>query len=78
MGFFGVFIIITKGTFLLEPGDATGNILAVVSSFLWALYTILSKPLDRHSPLKVTTYSMITGSVLLIPLYRFTWISMSL
>jgi len=72
MGFFGVFIIITKGTFLLEPGDATGNILAVVSSFLWALYTILSKPLlDRHSPLKVTTYSMITGSVLLIPFVPF-------
>lgn len=71
-GFFGVFIIITKGTFLLEPGDATGNILAVVSSFLWALYTILSKPLlDRHSPLKVTTYSMITGSVLLIPFVPF-------
>ena len=71
-GFFGVFIIITKGTFTLEPGDATGNILAVVSSFLWALYTILSKPLlDRHSPLKVTTYSMITGSVLLIPFAPF-------
>ena len=71
-GFFGVFIIITKGTFSLEPGDATGNILAVVSSFLWALYTILSKPLlDRHSPLKVTTYSMITGSVLLIPFVPF-------
>ncbi len=71
-GFFGVFIIITKGTFSLEPGDATGNILAAVSSFLWALYTILSKPLlDRHSPLKVTTYSMITGSVLLIPFVPF-------
>lgn len=71
-GFFGVFIIITKGTFSLESGDATGNILAVVSSFLWALYTILSKPLlDRHSPLKVTTYSMITGSVLLIPFVPF-------
>jgi len=71
-GFFGVFIIITKGTFSLEAGDATGNILAVVSSFLWALYTILSKPLlDRHSPLKVTTYSMITGSVLLIPFVPF-------
>lgn len=71
-GFFGVFIIITKGTFSLETGDATGNILAVVSSFLWALYTILSKPLlDRHSPLKVTTYSMITGSVLLIPFVPF-------
>jgi drug/metabolite transporter (DMT)-like permease len=71
-GFFGVFVIITKGNFYLESGDTTGNILAVVSSFLWALYTILSKPLlDRHPPLKVTTYSMITGSVLLIPFIPF-------
>ncbi|HQI95623.1 MAG TPA: DMT family transporter [Syntrophorhabdus sp.] len=71
-GFFGVFIIVTKGTFSLESGNATGNILAVVSSVLWALYTILSKPfLDRHSPLKVTTYSTITGSVLLIPFAPF-------
>lgn len=71
-GFFGVFIIISKGTFSLEGGDATGNILAVVASFLWALYTILSKPLlDRHSPLKVTTYSMITGSLLLLPFTPF-------
>jgi drug/metabolite transporter (DMT)-like permease len=71
-GFFGVFIIITKGSFFLEGGDGTGNLLAVISSFLWALYTILSKPLlDRHPPLKVTTYSMITGSVLLIPFVPF-------
>jgi len=72
VGFIGVFIIITKGTFFLESGDGRGNILAVVSSFLWALYTILSKPLlDRHPPLKVTTYSMITGSVLLLPFAPF-------
>lgn len=71
-GFLGVFIIITKGNFRLDSGDATGNLLAVASSFLWSLYTILSKPLlDRHPPLKVTTYSMITGSVLLIPLAPF-------
>jgi drug/metabolite transporter (DMT)-like permease len=71
-GFFGVFIIITKGSFFLEGGDGTGNLLAVISSFLWALYTILSKPLlDRHTPLKVTTYSMVTGSVLLIPFVPF-------
>ena len=36
-GFFGVFIIITKGTFYLETGNTTGNLLAVGASFLWAL-----------------------------------------
>lgn len=71
-GFFGVFIIITKGTLSLEAGDSTGNMLAIGASLLWALYTILSKPLlDRHSPLKVTTYSMIMGSVFLLPVLPF-------
>ncbi|HBA53961.1 MAG: DMT family transporter [Syntrophorhabdus aromaticivorans] len=71
-GFFGVFIIITKGNFFLDTGDTTGNLLAVGASFLWALYTILSKPLlDRHSPLKVTTFSMIIGSILFLPFIPF-------
>ncbi|OPY76591.1 MAG: putative inner membrane transporter yiJE [Syntrophorhabdus sp. PtaU1.Bin050] len=71
-GFFGVFIIITKGNFYLDAGSTAGNLLAVGASFLWALYTILSKPLlDRYPPLKVTTYSMITGSILFFPFVPF-------
>jgi drug/metabolite transporter (DMT)-like permease len=71
-GFLGVYILITKGSFLLEGGDTRGNILAILSSIFWALYTILSKPLlDRHSPLKVTTYSMLTGAALLCPFIPF-------
>jgi len=47
-------------------GDVAGNVLALFASFLWALYTILSKPLlERHSPLKVTAWSMTAGSVIL-------------
>jgi len=65
-GFIGVFILITKGGFRLAGGDTKGNLLAVAASVLWALYTLLSKPLlNKHSPLKVTTYSMIGGSALL-------------
>ena len=67
-GFIGVFILITKGGFHLAGGDTKGNLLAVAASVLWALYTLLSKPLlDKHSPLKVTTYSIITGSMFLCP-----------
>ncbi len=72
VGFVGVYIIITKGSLSLAGGDMRGNVLAIVGSIFWALYTILSKPvLDRHSPLKVTAYSMITGSVLLFPFVPF-------
>ncbi len=71
-GFLGVFIIVTRGTLSLEAGDSTGNLLAIGASFLWALFTILSKPLlDRHSPLKVTTHSMVMGSVFLLPFLPF-------
>jgi len=71
-GFLGVYILITKGGFLLEGGDTRGNILAILSSIFWAFYTILSKPLlDKHSPLKVTTYSMLTGAALLCPFIPF-------
>jgi drug/metabolite transporter (DMT)-like permease len=71
-GFMGAYIIITKGSFQLGGGNIKGDLLMLVASILWALYTILSKPLlERHSALKVTTFSMITGSVLLIPFMPF-------
>jgi drug/metabolite transporter (DMT)-like permease len=66
MGFIGVYILVTKGEFFSLGGDIKGNIMAVTASLLWALYTILAKPmLDKHAPLKVTTYSMLGGSALL-------------
>jgi drug/metabolite transporter (DMT)-like permease len=72
LGFAGVFIIITRGSLRLDQGDMRGNLLALAASVIWSLYTILSKPLlDRHSPLKVTTYSMVTGSLLLCPFLPF-------
>ena len=66
-GFFGVFILMAKGDWgALLAGDVRGTVLALLASLFWALYTILSKPLlEKHSPLKVTAYSMLAGSVLL-------------
>ena len=44
----------------------------VLASILWALYTVLSKTqLNKYSPLKVTTYAMVTGSLLLMPFAPF-------
>jgi drug/metabolite transporter (DMT)-like permease len=66
-GFFGVLILMTKGDWrVLLTSDIRGTSLALLASLSWALYTILSKPLlDKHSPLKVTAYSMLAGSILL-------------
>jgi drug/metabolite transporter (DMT)-like permease len=74
LGFVGVYVLVSKGEFLsLGKGDLKGAIFALVACFLWALYTIMAKPmLDKHSPLKVTTYSMLTGSIMLcgfVPFY---------
>ncbi len=66
-GFFGVFILMTRGDFrVLIASDTRGIVLALFASLSWALYTILSKPLlEKHSPLKVTAYSMLAGAILL-------------
>jgi drug/metabolite transporter (DMT)-like permease len=71
-GFLGVYIIVTKGALVPGGGNVRGDIFMVFASILWALYTVLSKPaLDRHSPLKVTTYAMLTGSLMLVPVAPF-------
>jgi drug/metabolite transporter (DMT)-like permease len=73
LGFVGVYVLISKGELLsLGVGDLKGAILALVACFLWALYTIMAKPmLDKHSPLKVTTYSTLAASILLCGLAPF-------
>jgi drug/metabolite transporter (DMT)-like permease len=67
LGFVGVYVLISKGELLsLGVGDLKGAIFALIACFLWALYTIMAKPmLDKHSPLKVTTYSTLAASILL-------------
>ncbi len=73
LGFVGVYVLISKGELLsLGVGDLNGAILALIACFLWALYTIMAKPLlDKHSPLKVTTYSTLAASILLCGLAPF-------
>jgi drug/metabolite transporter (DMT)-like permease len=72
VGLLGTWMLITKGTFRLEGGETLGDLLSVASSLLWALYALLAKPLlARHSPLKVTAYSMAIGSAFLCPFLPF-------
>lgn len=67
----GVYIIISSHGNGIEftAADITGDLLTLVASFLWALYTTSSKPLlERYSPIKVTAYCMAAGSIMLVPI----------
>lgn len=45
-----------------------GDLLILGASFCWCLYTVLARPLlSRHSPLKVTAFSMAWGFVGMLP-----------
>ena len=81
----GTVIIISShaGGLQFSPEGVFGDLLTLVGSFLWALYTTASRPLlERYSPVKITAYCMAIGSFLLIPfgayeLYRQHWSAIS-
>jgi drug/metabolite transporter (DMT)-like permease len=67
----GVYLIISShgNGLAFTPTGISGDLLTLVASFLWALYTTTSRPLlERYSPVKVTAYCMAAGSVMLIPI----------
>jgi len=70
----GVFLIIWS-----KPGGVTfsrqaiaGDILTLCAALFWALYTIRAKPLlEKHSAVKITAYSMVSGTIMLLPMGAF-------
>jgi drug/metabolite transporter (DMT)-like permease len=67
----GVFLIIQSKPrgISFSHHDLAGGLLTICASVCWALYTIKSKPLlQEYSAVKVTAYSMATGSLLLLPM----------
>ncbi len=45
-----------------------GDLLIVGAAFAFTLFTVLAKPaLKKNSPLKVNTYSIVTGTIFMIP-----------
>lgn len=81
----GVFLITQSrpGGVSFSRHDLAGDLLTLCASVFWALYTINAKPLlQKYSAVKVTAYSMATGSVLLLPvslheLARQSWSGVS-
>lgn len=68
----------------LTADGLLGDLLTLCASAFWALYTMNARPLlEKYSPVKITTYSMAAGSVLLLPvgacdLARQSWGAISL
>jgi drug/metabolite transporter (DMT)-like permease len=70
ISFIGVIIIVSKdmpSSFSLATHFG-GNLLMVGAVISFALYTVLAKPvLIKNSPLKVNTYSIVTGTFISFP-----------
>lgn len=58
----GVALVVGEGP-SLAGGSLTGDLLVLGAVVCWAFYTVASRSLlERHSPLVVTTYSMVFGT----------------
>jgi drug/metabolite transporter (DMT)-like permease len=81
----GVFLIIRShhGAFRFTSSGTLGDLLTLGATLAWALYTISARPLlVKYPAATVTAYSMLAGSVLLLPagipdLLRQDWAAVS-
>jgi drug/metabolite transporter (DMT)-like permease len=67
----GVMLIIRShhGELSFSSSQVAGDLLTLCATLTWALYTISAKPLlAKYSAVKVTAYSIVAGSLLLVPL----------
>lgn len=70
ISFIGVFFVISQGSFLTFMDEETfiGDMLYIISAFLWMIYTIIGKKfLERKDPLIATTHTFILGTLFLFP-----------
>ena len=69
IGFIGVAFIITNGN-LAVPTNLLGDGIAIMANIVWALYTVLGKPInEKYSALTVLNYTFIFGALELLPFY---------
>ncbi len=69
VSFTGVAIIVSAGHGLTLGSALVGDALTLVAALCWSIYTAFGAPiLRRHSPLKTTTWAMVGGSLVLLPL----------
>ncbi len=73
LAFSGLAVVITarNGSLALAWGNFRGDILTVIAAILTAVAAVISKrPLQRYSPLRMMSISMVCGSLFLLP---FGW-----
>jgi drug/metabolite transporter (DMT)-like permease len=69
LGFAGVTFIITNGS-LAVPTNLLGDFIAIMANVVWALYTVMGKPInEKYSALTVLNYTFIFGALELLPFY---------
>jgi drug/metabolite transporter (DMT)-like permease len=68
LSFLGVVVVIVAGVGVTLGSSALGSALTLAAAFCWASYTAFAAPvLRRHSPLVLTTWATIGGTLVLIP-----------
>ncbi|MFC2160085.1 DMT family transporter [Acidobacteriota bacterium] len=70
ISFVGFYFVITKqpGSLSLNGKGAQGDLMILLGTLCWAVYTVFSLPLlKRISPLKLTMFTMVTGTIFFIP-----------
>jgi drug/metabolite transporter (DMT)-like permease len=68
LSFLGVVVVIAAGVGISMSGSALGSLLTLGAAACWASYTAFAAPiLRRHSPLVLTTWATIGGTLVLIP-----------
>ena len=71
LGFIGLAIVVSEGKIgaLLAGNVGFGDLLLLGSALAWSIYSVISRPvLDRVSPLDLTAFACITGTILLVPM----------
>lgn len=69
LGFIGVTFIITNGSLAVST-NLLGDALAIMANIVWAIYTVLGKPInEKYSALTVLNYTFIFGALELLPFY---------
>ena len=69
LSFIGIFLIVQGAGRTLTMTDQSwiGDLLILTGTICWSTYTVLSKPLlQRYTPLKLTTLTMVMGTPLLV------------